>query len=47
MKSFFVIENLEKEIREIPTPKYTSKQALVKMIACSCAELTLSCFMEI
>lgn len=34
MKSFFVTENLETEIREIPTPKYTSKQALVKMIAC-------------
>lgn len=34
MKSFFVTEEFKTEIREIPKPRYSSKQALVKMIAC-------------
>lgn len=34
MKSFFVTEEFKTEIREIPKPRYSSKQALIKMIAC-------------
>ena len=42
MKSFIVNKDGSTEIKEIPKPRYHSKQALVKTIACGMCGIGLS-----